>query len=283
MLTKIGLYYKLHGVHRPVAMKKSIIKRRKRVVPAPQGSQASGVETNNNLGESPEPEDAPPGAVIQDQRGTVNPDGSINLGFRPRTEFHRLSELTAAPRYDSRRQTLPMDSASKAPNLPNHQQDPSLIHNENTLPPMTSYPSPKPRPPSLSPNFLSLNRKRSFESAGADSAPASVPESNTKRLSSIKSILNPTLQPSGDNETIDPNLRAARSPETRYSSLPSPSSFANSPSGSWDTQSGQSGARDTTSNTERAKMERRAELRREAERMREALRAKERELEELNE
>ncbi|KAK9371138.1 hypothetical protein V1509DRAFT_613719 [Lipomyces kononenkoae] len=28
-----GLYYKLHGVHRPVAMKKSVIKRRKRVAP----------------------------------------------------------------------------------------------------------------------------------------------------------------------------------------------------------------------------------------------------------
>ncbi|KAK9431693.1 hypothetical protein V1505DRAFT_44841 [Lipomyces doorenjongii] len=29
----LGLYYKLHGVHRPVAMKKSVIKRRKRVAP----------------------------------------------------------------------------------------------------------------------------------------------------------------------------------------------------------------------------------------------------------
>jgi GATA-binding protein len=29
-----GLYHKLHGAHRPVAMKKSIIKRRKRVLPA---------------------------------------------------------------------------------------------------------------------------------------------------------------------------------------------------------------------------------------------------------
>ncbi|KZM25952.1 sequence-specific DNA binding [Ascochyta rabiei] len=37
-----GLYYKLHGAHRPVAMKKQEIKRRKRVVPAGEtGSQAA--------------------------------------------------------------------------------------------------------------------------------------------------------------------------------------------------------------------------------------------------
>lgn len=34
-----GLYYKLHGTHRPVEMKKSYIKRRKRVVPAPPDQQ----------------------------------------------------------------------------------------------------------------------------------------------------------------------------------------------------------------------------------------------------
>ncbi|KAI9827197.1 MAG: putative electron transfer flavoprotein subunit [Thelocarpon impressellum] len=34
-----GLYHKLHGVHRPVTMKKSVIKRRKRVVPAQQDQQ----------------------------------------------------------------------------------------------------------------------------------------------------------------------------------------------------------------------------------------------------
>ena len=33
-LTPVGLYYKLHGAHRPVEMKKQEIKRRKRIVPA---------------------------------------------------------------------------------------------------------------------------------------------------------------------------------------------------------------------------------------------------------
>ena len=36
-----GLYHKLHGVHRPNSMKKSIIKRRKRVVPAMQDHNPS--------------------------------------------------------------------------------------------------------------------------------------------------------------------------------------------------------------------------------------------------
>ncbi|KAI9894988.1 MAG: putative electron transfer flavoprotein subunit [Vezdaea aestivalis] len=36
-----GLYHKLHGAHRPVAMKKSIIKRRKRVLPAMHDSQST--------------------------------------------------------------------------------------------------------------------------------------------------------------------------------------------------------------------------------------------------
>lgn len=35
---RTGLYYKLHGTHRPVAMKKQEIKRRKRVVPAGDAS-----------------------------------------------------------------------------------------------------------------------------------------------------------------------------------------------------------------------------------------------------
>jgi GATA-binding protein len=280
-----GLYYKLHGVHRPVAMKKSIIKRRKRVVPAPHGSQASGFDGNDNAGESPESDGGPPMEnASRVQRGTVNPDGSINLGFRPRPEVTHQPETLPAPRLDNQQQLPPISSATQASNHSNHQPDGSSLNNENRLPPMTSYPSPKPRHPSLSPNsFLSPSRKRSFSAAEPDPTPSSVVESNSKRLSSIKSILNPTQQSSGENESIDPSLRMARSPERRYSAVQSPNSFANSPAGSWEPAGSQSSGRDTTTDSEKAKMERRAELQREAERMREALRAKERELEELNE
>ncbi|RAL65597.1 hypothetical protein DID88_005269 [Monilinia fructigena] len=59
-----GLYYKLHGVHRPVTMKKSIIKRRKRVVPAVQGSQASSFETSS-VTDSPESDHASPEEAVE--------------------------------------------------------------------------------------------------------------------------------------------------------------------------------------------------------------------------
>jgi GATA-binding protein, other eukaryote len=44
-----GLYHKLHGSHRPVAMKKSTIKRRKRVVPAyPDAGNDSGLSITSD-------------------------------------------------------------------------------------------------------------------------------------------------------------------------------------------------------------------------------------------
>src|ERR1700730_14350388 len=100
MLTSTGLYYKLHGVHRPVAMKKSVIKRRKRVVPAPQGTQASGFDVNNHTG-SPESDSPLPGNAQHDQRGTVNADGSINLDFRPRYEPRLLPAPVARSKMGS--------------------------------------------------------------------------------------------------------------------------------------------------------------------------------------
>lgn len=42
-----GLYYKLHNVHRPVSMKRSVIKRRKRIIVA-QGSDEEEIEEDDN-------------------------------------------------------------------------------------------------------------------------------------------------------------------------------------------------------------------------------------------
>lgn len=46
-----GLYYKLHGMHRPVSMKRSVIKRRKRVVVAETSSSASASPPEEKLDE----------------------------------------------------------------------------------------------------------------------------------------------------------------------------------------------------------------------------------------
>jgi GATA-binding protein len=283
MLTGIGLYYKLHGVHRPVAMKKSVIKRRKRVVPAPQGTQASGFDVNNHPTGSPESDSASSSSPSHNQRGTVNADGSINLGFRPRYEPRILPAPVAAPQLESQQQLPSISPAGHGSNQSNHNQDSSSLNNDNKLPPMASYPSPSPRPPSLPPNsFLSPNRKRSFTVADSEPAPSNS-DSNSKRLSSIKSILNPSQQSGENNESLDPSLRLGRSLDMRYGRPPSPSNFGQVARGTWESTSRPSSARDPGSDSERVKAEKRAALQREAERMREALRAKERELAELNE
>jgi GATA-binding protein len=281
MLTNAGLYYKLHGVHRPVAMKKSVIKRRKRVVPAPQGSQAAGYETGNVSADSSEPEGPPPAVVRIDERGTVNADGSVNLGFRPRNTANSTQEVVEPHAHENQVQTATTSTPVPAtvPNQPKNPQDISFINHENTLPPMNSYPSPNLRPPSLSPNFLSPNRKRSFSAADSESGPPPAPESNAKRLSSIKSILNPTQGNENETDSLDPTLRTVPSPETRYATAAIPSHPSNTSPKLWDTPSMQ---QPRPSEQDRLRIERRAELQREAERMREALRAKERELEELN-
>jgi GATA-binding protein len=268
-----GLYYKLHGVHRPVAMKKSVIKRRKRVVPAPQGTQASGLGANTSIG-SPESDDGNSGNVTLDLRGTVNPDGSVNLGFRSTQEQRPLHGSVAAPHHEDQQFASSINQIVPTSNHSQYHGERTTLSNDKRLPPMTSYPSPIP---SLSPNsFLSPNRKRSFNPAETESNTPSTSESNSKRLSSIKSILNPSQQSVENNDSIDPSLRST-------ATAPSPSSFANSPASTWESGAGQSDVRDVESEMHRAKMERKAELQREAERMREALRAKERELEEFNE
>lgn len=61
-----GLYHKLHGAHRPVQMKKSTIKRRKRVVPAyPDAQRMDATSSQKTVSTSPEPV-SPEQAVYQE-------------------------------------------------------------------------------------------------------------------------------------------------------------------------------------------------------------------------
>ncbi|KAG9245213.1 hypothetical protein BJ878DRAFT_534053 [Calycina marina] len=233
-----GLYFKLHGVHRPVTMKKSIIKRRKRVVPASQGAAEAA---------SPESGGQTPPAEIE--RGTTNEDGSVNLGLLNRGLPAPIPQAQNQSRQN--RGSGPQSYSSSHP----YPEQPDSLHNSNRLPPMTSYP-PLPRQPSLSPGSLSSSsRKRSFGDIEADGS--------TKRLSSIKSILNPGNY--GNEADADPSLRRMRySPGVASST------------GSYAASGGEGGDRE-----DREKIERREMLQREAEKMREALAAKERELAEL--
>lgn len=265
-------------------MKKSIIKRRKRVVPAAHGTQAIDV-ASNSIG-SPEPDgQSPPG-----DRGSINPDGSVNLGFRMRNEQGRGLLPEPSMRSQNGPQLPTSDLTAYASTASthghSHEQHPESLNDDNRLPPMTSYPSPTNRRTSLSPSsFLSPSRKRSFSATEIEARPnLSEPTStHPKRLSSIKSILNPGFVDSDPNRTspsheLDPSLRDRRYPG---GSTPSSSAqYATSPSNSGSGSALNSG-KDAASESERSKIERREMLQREAEKMREALKAKERELAEL--
>ena len=274
-------------------MKKSVIKRRKRVVPAAQGTQASGIDAANDSVGSPQSDHGSPSAETTDQRGTMNSDGSINLGFRTRDDQRRA--LLPEPIRTQNSQPLPVSdftAYASTSSAQGHQHEHlESLNDDNRLPPMNSYPSPTQRQQrsSLSPSsFLSPSRKRSFSATEIEQRPSLAENgSQPKRLSSIKSILNPGFS-DVDASDIDPSLRTGgsgsdrRSPG-RFPTMGSPnmsSGYATSPSGSAAGSALNSG-RDPQSESERSKLERREMLQREAQRMREELKAKERELAEL--
>jgi GATA-binding protein len=58
LINHLGLYFKLHGCYRPTTMKKTIIKRRKRVVPALR-EQSPTAGTHSSTGSSASPETSP--------------------------------------------------------------------------------------------------------------------------------------------------------------------------------------------------------------------------------
>ncbi|GAB7343192.1 hypothetical protein MBLNU457_1260t1 [Dothideomycetes sp. NU457] len=94
-----GLYYKLHSVHRPVQMKKSEIKRRKRVVPAlheqnyvPQ--QLSIQYTNNSQSVSPDPSST--NHVLQTVENMTN-SSPYNHHQEHHDHHHHHAQETSAP------------------------------------------------------------------------------------------------------------------------------------------------------------------------------------------
>lgn len=275
-----GLYYKLHGVHRPVTMKKSVIKRRKRVIPAAGGSpEAESVPSE--CADSPSEDDETP-----KERGTVNPDGSVNLGVRPRQD-HTMT-LAPDPALRHNGHTPPLPSTDLGLYHSSHASQshhiPESLTDENRLAPLTSIPMPDDRQSSLSPaSFLSPSRKRSFSAAEMD-YPSPSGTDHPKRLSSIKSILNPTTTAPGPESVAGQPQHTFPSPGATAASTPSPGAYPGTSAASAPQQlfshSG-GGLRDSAREMEISKAERRAVLEREAERMRELLAAKERELAEL--
>lgn len=282
LLTTLGLYYKLHGVHRPVTMKKSTIKRRKRIIPAAQDEEMEDVDSTETQNQSNEQ---------TPERGTINDDGSINLGLRRRPEhpltiephpvntIMRTTNRTISP--------LPSTSDLAAYHQGGHRNTLPPLSDDNRLPPMASMAAAADRQSSLSPaSFLSPARKRSFSTTeGEVFTSTDGGQETTKRVSGIN--INSILNPSDSNDS-PPNTGAVsddgdyylppiRSPGSTIASAPSPGAFSNRDP----TPGASSVSRDLNMESERLKSERRAALQRETDSMREMLAAKERELQEL--
>ena len=191
---RTGLYYKLHGVHRPVTMKKATIKRRKRVIPASHEEEQDDLaDVMDALSQEKTPE-----------RGTENDDGSINLGMRRRPGQPLTIEPSPVMRPSGQNSPLPPASTSASDLAAYHQPSglprhvPNSLNDDNRLPPMTSLAAAtSERQTSLSPaSFLSPRRKRSFSATETEAGSvADGGHESAKRLSSIKSILNPSMSP----------------------------------------------------------------------------------------
>ncbi|KAL8918854.1 MAG: hypothetical protein Q9208_007111 [Pyrenodesmia sp. 3 TL-2023] len=270
-----GLYHKLHGVHRPVAMKKSIIKRRKRVVPAVQENVHNNQQHPSfDAGNAPEAryfelEDVPNRQSPQGARET-NPD------IHPQDQY-----MDDQPHYDA----PPIDFTGYQINRDRHasthsQQDPPppAAHEQS----FTSPPDPSLR---LSPFQSSHTRKRSYSNTEQDNDAISPPSqqhqqhesARANRLSSISSILNPTQQ-RRDDMPIDPSLSLLGQQALRQSQSQAAPQHSHPPP----PPNGQEAHRPSNVDVGEWMAQRKAKLRLEVDQMREMLRAKERELEELD-
>ncbi|KAL2691939.1 hypothetical protein Neosp_002332 [[Neocosmospora] mangrovei] len=222
------------------------------------------------------------------ERGSMNEDGSVNLGLRRRPDHPLTIEPQPVVRPTRTMSPLPSTSDLAAYHQSSNPRNfPGSLNDDNRLAPMTSMGTTTERQTSLSPaSFLSPARKRSFsttESEAFNSGEA--PQESSKRVSSIniKSILNPSTSADSPpnmgagSDDGDYSLPPIRSPGSTIASAPSPGAFSNRDH----TPGTPSMSRDYSMDGERVKSERRAALQREADRMREMLAAKERELQEL--
>ncbi|KAL8988699.1 MAG: hypothetical protein Q9177_002264 [Variospora cf. flavescens] len=269
-------------------MKKSIIKRRKRVVPAMQENIHGGQQHPSfTAGNQPE-------AQYFETEDVHNHRTSPQAAPGAHTDVNAQEQyMEHQPQYEA----PPIDFTGYQINPQRHsptqsQQRPSPPSAHEQQP---SVPQPETQN-RLSPFQSSRTRKRSHSNAGNDSGAASPPPENERanRLSSISSILNPTQQRREDMP-IDPSLsllgqQALRQSQSaqqqqqqqqaqshQHQHIPPPPPPPLPPSSSSSSDQKPSNVDVTEWNAQR-----KARLRQEAEQLREMLRAKEREIEELD-
>ncbi|KAF8421306.1 hypothetical protein EV426DRAFT_536661, partial [Tirmania nivea] len=220
-----GLYHKLHGVHRPEAMKKTIIKRRKRVV-APQHGSFNSIKqttaTTTAAHNAVPPSSSQAAALHQLAQHISNAVGAsdedTDMGDSGSTSGDQTHQSTASnesssnfnPRY------LPVDFTSSF-----RSQSTATLGGSGGAPlaPMTSSSAYRSEDATLAPlqfnqahtgaaasHNHSSQRKRSLSaSSGAENGDNS--SNITQRLHSISSILNPRSAGSSNMDIpIEPSL-----------------------------------------------------------------------------
>jgi len=188
-------------------MKKSVIKRRKRVVPALQDQSPNGQQPSQ-LAPSTSPD--PSNYTENIDSYTTNADGSVNLGFRTQGRQSIVDQLTFSSSQDR-----PARYHPPAVDFTGYQSQHNRQSNGTSIPPM-NYPSPTPRQPSVSPNPNGPTARKRSLSVAEGEAQDGLDSTKSNRPNSIRSILNPSQQTSEDMP-IEPSLLAMsrqNAPET---------------------------------------------------------------------
>ncbi|OKL58251.1 hypothetical protein UA08_06495 [Talaromyces atroroseus] len=156
-----GLYYKLHGCYRPTTMKKSTIKRRKRVVPVLR-DQSPGATTQSSGESSMSPEAHPARLAHSFDRPVLAPPPVDFTGYN----MHATTlPHHPAPRFPELQSTFRRQSHS--PGAASSRDGDTLppIESSNQLPPIMSQTYPTP-PARLSPISSILNPAASAGDSG---------------------------------------------------------------------------------------------------------------------
>lgn len=208
-----GLYYKLHGKHRPVQMKKSEIKRRKRVVPA--------LHDQNHIFESSEHQYDPrlPSPSRPPQTSTTNAAPSTAPTMEDLMNPAPDHVASSVSPYHSRAQSHSSEGAYHQLSRPDGSslRAPMPVDFTHYRPPPAHYFPPSPHGSSYSEN----HRKRSFsQSADEESIHLQQRRANGSIDPSLASILNHTADISATTtlsarpKTDRPNRREELERET---------------------------------------------------------------------
>ncbi|KAK6544653.1 putative electron transfer flavoprotein subunit [Orbilia ellipsospora] len=203
-----GLYHKLHGVHRPETMKKSVIKRRKRVVPPSHFPPAPIPRHPLARPDSYPPQQRPilPNEYTNSPHSSPQPPSSYMSRHDEDTRMSD-SEEQARPNYRAAMMGPDPSLATAARYAP--QDFTNYRSMGTTLAPMNNtQPTEDLRLSPLQPTTSSNGRKRSL-SNGSQTSPEPIEISGT-RLQSINSILNQPaapMEPQLLQMSSDPNVK----------------------------------------------------------------------------